>query len=382
MTTRRERSNRTVVAAAVGAAVSVALPGFLIGALSIQVRDEFGVAEGRYGWAMSAYFLAATAGSVSLGRLAQRIGPRLQIGIALLTIAVVDVAIAAFATGFLALVILLAVAGLCNAAAQTAINLALASAGIDRLGLAIAVKQSGMPAASMLSGLAVPLIALTLGWRWAFVCAAVVAAVSAHTVRMAIPDGVESMGAHRRLVSPVRTLLLAGVASAFLAFGAGALNAWVVESGVDAGLSKGVAGLGLSLGAGLGILMRVGWGLRLDRLRVKPFRIAGWMALIGSLGALALSVRSTPSHVIATLLAFGTGWIWPIFTNFGIVRANAGSAGSATGITQAGVYLGVFAAPLTSGAIIEASGYPVMWLVTAVSMACGALILIVLAERF
>jgi predicted MFS family arabinose efflux permease len=248
--------------------------------------------------------------------------------------------------------------------------------------LAIAVKQSGMPAASMLSGLAVPLIALTLGWRWAFVCAAVVAAVSAHTVRMAIPDGVESMGAHRRLVSPVRTLLLAGVASAFLAFGAGALNAWVVESGVDAGLSKGVAGLGLSLGAGLGILMRVGWGLRLDRLRVKPFRIAGWMALIGSLGALALSVRSTPSHVIATLLAFGTGWIWPIFTNFGIVRANAGSAGSATGITQAGVYLGVFAAPLTSGAIIEASGYPVMWLVTAVSMACGALILIVLAERF
>lgn len=382
MTTRRERSNRTVVAAAVGAAVSVALPGFLIGALSIQVRDEFGVAEGRYGWAMSAYFLAATAGSVSLGRLAQRIGPRLQIGIALLTIAVVDVAIAAFATGFLALVILLAVAGLCNAAAQTAINLALASAGIDRLGLAIAVKQSGMPAASMLSGLAVPLIALTLGWRWAFVCAAVVAAVSAHTVRMAIPDGVESMGAHRRLVSPVRTLLLAGVASAFLAFGAGALNAWVVESGVDAGLSKGVAGLGLSLGAGLGILMRVGWGLRLDRLRVKPFRIAGWMALIGSLGALALSVRSTPSHVIATLLAFGTGWIWPIFTNFGIVRANAGSAGSATGITQAGVYLGVFAAPLTSGAIIESSGYPVMWLVTAVSMACGALILIVLAERF
>ncbi|MEL0195287.1 MAG: MFS transporter, partial [Acidimicrobiaceae bacterium] len=98
--------------------------------------------------------------------------------LALLGAAVVDLCIALFANEFRYLIAFLAIAGLCNAAAQTAVNLGLAQAGLPRLGLAIAVKQSGMPAASMLSGLAVPAIALTLGWRWAFVGAATVALVA------------------------------------------------------------------------------------------------------------------------------------------------------------------------------------------------------------
>ena len=159
---------RTVIAVAIAAAVSVALPGFLVGGLSVQIRGEFGVAEGRYGWAMSTYFLAATTGSILLGRLAQIIGPRRQLTIALIGAAGVDICIALFAKEFSTLIAFLAVAGMCNAAAQTAVNLGLAQAGLPRLGLAIAVKQSGMPAASMLSGLAVPALALTLGWRWAF----------------------------------------------------------------------------------------------------------------------------------------------------------------------------------------------------------------------
>ena len=161
-------SPNTVIAVAIAAAVSVALPGFLVGGLSVQIRGEFGVAEGRYGWAMSTYFLAATAGSIVLGRLAQVIGPRRQLTLALLGAAVVDLCIALFANEYGYLIAFLAIAGLCNAAAQTAVNLGLAQAGLPRLGLALAVKQSGMPAASMLSGLAVPVIALTLGWRWAF----------------------------------------------------------------------------------------------------------------------------------------------------------------------------------------------------------------------
>ena len=90
----------TVIAVAIAAAVSVALPGFLVGGLSVQIRGEFGVAEGRYGWAMSTYFLAATAGSIVLGRLAQVIGPRRQLTLALLGAAVVDLCIALFANEF------------------------------------------------------------------------------------------------------------------------------------------------------------------------------------------------------------------------------------------------------------------------------------------
>ncbi|MGB1386887.1 MAG: MFS transporter, partial [Ilumatobacteraceae bacterium] len=129
---RSSHSPNTVIAVAIAAAVSVALPGFLVGGLSVQIRGEFGVAEGRYGWAMSTYFLAATAGSVVLGRLAQVIGPRRQLTLALLGAAVVDLCIALFANEFRYLIAFLAIAGLCNAAAQTAVNLGLAQAGLPR----------------------------------------------------------------------------------------------------------------------------------------------------------------------------------------------------------------------------------------------------------
>lgn len=376
-----------VIATAIAAAIATAMPGFLVGALSVQVRGEFGVAEAAYGWAMSGYFLAATAGSVVLGRLAQRVGPRHQLTAALLVAATVDVAIAAGARSFGALVALLAVAGFCNAGCQTAVNLALARAGLPRLGLAIALKQSGMPAASMLSGLAVPAIALTVGWRWAFVAVACLTAGAAIAVRFVIGrhDGASSapIGVGRtRTGSAPRALIGAAMAGAFLSFGAGALNAWVVESGVDAGLGEGAAGLMLSGGAALGIAIRIGWGLRLDRLSLLPFRVAGLMAFGGAAGIALLASRAAPVHVVATVLAFAGGWIWPVFTNYGVVRANEGRAAAATGITQTGVYVGVFVAPLTTGALIEHAGYPAMWLVTAAVMAAGGLIATRVAHHF
>lgn len=374
---------RTVIAVAIAAAVSVALPGFLVGGLSVQIRGEFGVAEGRYGWAMSTYFLAATTGSILLGRLAQIIGPRRQLTIALIGAAGVDICIALFAKEFSTLIAFLAVAGMCNAAAQTAVNLGLAQAGLPRLGLAIAVKQSGMPAASMLSGLAVPALALTLGWRWAFVGAAAVALTALSGVQRTIARsaGLAADTKHQPQ-SPLSALIIAGVAAMFLSFGAGALNAWVVESGVDSGLGKGTAGIMLSVGAALGIAIRVGWGMRLDHMRGHPFVTAGLMACGGALGVLGLALRLPATHVIATVVAFSGGWIWPVFLNFGVVRANEGRAASATGITQTGVYLGVFAAPLTAGAIIERSGYTSMWMVTAAAMAIGGVLMARVSRRF
>lgn len=382
MSTRRERSGRPVVGATVGAAISTILPGFLVGALSVQIRTEFGVDEAVYGWAMSSYFLAATFGSVLLGRLAQRIGPRRQIVTALLIVAAVDIGIAIVASGFPTFVVLLAIAGMSNAASQTAINLALTRSGVERLGLAMAIKQSGMPTASMMSGIAVPVIALTFGWRWAFVGASGVALCSAVAIHSVVAARVTVNAVRQRPATPAMTLTIAAVAGGFLSFAAGSLNAWVVESGVDAGLSKGAAGLGLSFGAGLGIVMRLGWGFRLDVLSTKPFRIGGWMAVIGSLGVVGLAIRSPITHVLATLVAFASGWVWPIFTNFGIVRANSASASAATGVSQTGVFLGLFAAPLTTGMIIQAAGYPTMWLMTAGAMLSGALILIAVSDRF
>lgn len=373
-----------VVGAIVFATVSTVFPGFLIGAMSVQVSSEFEIGEGTYGWALGSFFLGATAGSVGLGRLAQRIGPRRQIIGVLGLSAAVQLLLAGFASSFTHVVVALAVCGLANAANQTAINLALTEARLPRLGLSMAIKQSSMPGAALLSGLAVPLLALTVGWRWAYVTGAVLALSAIALVRAALPVGVTG-----RLVSDgVRprssraALLGAAVGGGFLAFCAGGLTAWVVGSGVDAGLSQGAAGAMLSLGAAVGIALRLAWGFRLDSLRTAPLRLAGVMVLVGAAGFWLLGIRSPGWHIAATLVAFGTGWVWPIFTNYGVVRANPAAAAAATGVTQTGVYVGVFVAPLATGWMIETGGYPTMWSVVAASAVVGSLVLIRVSPEF
>ena len=377
------RDPRVVVGAIVLATASTVFPGFLISALSVQVSEEFGVSEATYGWGLASFFLAATTGSIVLGRLVQRIGPRSQMTLALGVSAGAQVALALTARSFVSVVAFLVLAGVANAGMQTAVNLALTRAEIPRLGLAVAFKQSAMPSAAMLCGLAVPLIALTAGWRWAYVAGAALAMIALSAVlKMIEPTPVVTNVAPASLVSSSRALGLAAVSGAFLAFSAGALNAWVVSSGVDAGLGPGTAGFMLSLGAACGIALRLFGGIRSDTMRQPPFRVAGLTSLVGAVGMALLAIRTPGLHMGATVGAFAAGWIWPVFTNFGVVRTNVAAAGAATGLTQTGVYVGVFIAPLVTGRLIEHSGYQLMWVVVAGAAVIGSSIAIRIADEF
>ena len=373
-----------LINAAVMSTVSTVLPGFLIGALSVQVSAEMDVSEGVYGWGLGSFFAAAMVGSVLLGRLSQRIGALSQVTLALGVTAAVQLALAATARSFGAVIAFLVVAGLCNAATQSSVNLALAQAQLPRLGLAVSIKQSGLPTATLLAGFAVPSLALTVGWRWAYVASAGFALASLMLVRAAAGSSVPRPVANgaAKPASSSRDLVGAAAVGAFLAFSAGSLNAWGVGSGVDAGLGEGAAGLFLSLGAATGIILRLICGSLSDTMRARPFLVGGLTALVGSAGMALLAARSPGIHVAAMLLAFGGGWIWPVFTNFGIVRTNPEAAGAATGITQVGIYVGVFVAPLVTGWLIEHSGYRLMWLAVAASTVIGATISIRIADRF
>ena len=366
------------------ATVSTVLPGFLIGALSVQVSAEMDVSEGIYGWGLGSFFAAAMAASILLGRLSQRIGALSQVTLALGLTAVAQLALAATARSFGAVIGFLVVAGLCNAAIQSSVNLALAQARLPRLGLAVSIKQSGMPTGTLLAGFAVPSLALTVGWRWAYVASAGLALAAMVMVRAAarLSSAREVANGAAKPESSSWDLFGAAAVGAFLAFAAGSLIAWGVGSGVDAGLGEGAAGLFLGLGAATGITVRLICGWLSDTMRARPFLVGGLTALVGSAGMALLAVRSPGTHVAAMLLAFGGGWIWPVFTNFGIVRANPEAAGAATGVTQMGIYVGVFVAPLVTGWLIEHSGYPLMWLVVAASSVIGATLSIRIADRF
>src|SRR5699024_7559203 len=71
-----------------------------------------------------------------------------------------------------------------------------------RHGLVFAVKQSALPVATLLGGLGVPLVALTVGWRWVYAIAAGVAVVAAALIPRPVDDQPSWGAALRSLVHP------------------------------------------------------------------------------------------------------------------------------------------------------------------------------------
>lgn len=378
---RTSGTGRPILAAAVGTTVASVYPAFLTGALGPELRPALGMSDAFFGVAVGAFFLGAAVGSVVLGRLGERLGPRRMITVALLTTASASVLIATVVGSGWTLMACLSVAGTANSASQTAVN-TLLSTGTDpgRLGLAVAIKQSGMPGATLLGGLAVPALALTVGWRWAYAAAAVLAVAALAVVSTTAPRRDTSPAGrpdpHGVLVTARSTLWRAAVAGGFASAAAGTLGNWITSSAVDVGWGTGAAGLLLSVGSVAGITVRLLLGARADRRPLDPpmRRAAGWL-FVGALGALVLAPRSTALHLVGSVVAFGAGWSWPALFNLAIVRANPNGAGYATGITQTGVYLGVVTGPAAMGVVVDRFGYGPGWIGVTASMAIGAVVM-------
>jgi predicted MFS family arabinose efflux permease len=353
-------------------------PAFVCGALAVQLRRELQFSAAGVGLAVAAFFAAASLSSVWLGRTAERLGPGTSLRLSAAWSAAAQLAIAVAARSFATLLALLAVTGAANALAQPAANLLIARAlPVSRQGLAFAVKQSAVPFATLLAGLAVPAIALTIGWRWAFVASAAVAGASAwlvppvhRTAATAGSNGAEAEEPARD--APLATMLLLATGIALGAASAGTLGAFLVSAVVDAGVGEAQAGLLLSGGSAVGIGSRLVAGVRADRRAGGHLRVSAFMLLGGAVAYLVFAVGRPVTYLLATPLAFGAGWAWPGLFNLAIVRANPNAPGAATGITQTGTYAGVVAGPLLFGVVAERWSYGVAWLVAAVAALAAA----------
>ncbi|MGH9168200.1 MAG: MFS transporter, partial [Acidimicrobiia bacterium] len=156
------------------AVVTVAiLPSFMTGALAVQMRAELEATPPIIGLAIGGFFAASALGSAPMGRLVERIGAGRGMRLCSAGAALVLGAVALLAHSTLRLMAILVVGGAINAFANPASNLFLARTMPEgRRGLVFGIKQSAIPVATFLAGLAVPGLALTVGWRWAFVLAA------------------------------------------------------------------------------------------------------------------------------------------------------------------------------------------------------------------
>ncbi|MBA2528366.1 MAG: MFS transporter [Euzebyales bacterium] len=373
-------------------------PAFLTGALAVQIRGDLGFSIAALGLAVGGFFLASAVGSGVLGHLVERLGWRrgMRIAVAASTVSLLGIGAA---WSWPSLVAFITLGGMGNAIGQPAANLSLAT-GVpdDRHGLVFGVKQSAIPMATLIGGLAVPFVALTVGWRWTYVIMAAAAVAATATIprsrtaqpraehgadastepdarTVAEPDGTPNAangtgeGSSPGLTEAIPSLLalaLLSVAGGLGAMVGNALGAFLVSSTVASGVGQGTAGLLLAIGSVVGLSMRVLLGWLADRLSVPPLRLMSGLLVLGGVGCLLLTGEQLPTVATGTILGFGAGWAWPGLFNLAVVRSHRTVPALATGITQTGVYVGAAGGPVLFGAVVERSGFGPAWVLTAI----------------
>ncbi|MDG4790522.1 MFS transporter [Micromonospora sp. WMMD1102] len=364
------RPTRTVLAAT---AVTVAgvLPVFLIGGLAVQLGAELDFSPAGLGLAVAVYFGVSALASVPSGALVERYGPTTVARASLLLVAATMLAVAAVARSYPVLLVLLGVVALANPLGQMASNATLAHrVRPGRQGLSFGIKQAAIPAGTLLAGAAVPAVALTVGWRWAFVAAALLALAVLPVVPTGPAPTVDP--ARRRGERAAGALAVLGVAGTLAAGSANALGTFLVDSAAVRGLSPGLAGLLLTLGGAVCLVARVLMGWLADRRSGGHLNTVAAL-LVGGAGGLALlHLAAPPALVTGVVLAFALGWAWPGLLNFAVVRLHPQAPTTATSITQTGVYAGGCLGPLGLGTLADHLGYPTMWLVAATAMLLAA----------
>ncbi|GAA2220068.1 MFS transporter [Micromonospora olivasterospora] len=363
-------------AGAVATTVACVLPVFLVGGLAVQLGADLGLSPAGLGLAVSVYFGVGALASVPSGALVERLGPAVAARAGIVLSAGSMLAVAALARSYPVLVALLALGAAANALGQLASNAALVRhVPARRQGLSFGVKQAAIPVSTLLAGLAVPTIAVTAGWRWAFLAGAAAAlaalpAVPREEARPARPAGAKRAG------GGTWALVAVGVAATLAAAAANALGTFLVDSAADRGLPPGLAGLTLTLGSAVCVLARVGAGWLADRRDGGHVAVIAGMLVVGAAGLVLLAVSGTAPLVAGVLLGFGLGWAWPGLMNFAVVRLHPAAPAAATSITQTGVYAGGCLGPLALGATAAGFGYPTMWLAAAVAMLLAAALML------
>ncbi|MET7948844.1 MFS transporter [Micromonospora sp. NPDC005324] len=364
-------------AGAVVTTVACVLPVFLLGGLAVQMGTDLGFSPAGLGLAVSVYFGVSALASVPSGRLVERYGPALVARCGILLAAGSMLAVAAFARSYPVLVGLLALSAAANALGQLASNAALAQhVPARRQGLSFGVKQAAIPVSTLLAGVAVPTIALTAGWRWAFVAAAVAALTTLAAVPRQLP-GLARRAGGSRAGRATAALVVIGAAATLASGAANSLGTFLVDSAAARGLSPGLAGLTLTLGSAVCVAARVGAGWLADRRETGHVALIAAMLLVGAVGLGLLALTGSVPLVIGVVLGFGLGWAWPGLMNFAVVRLHPQSPAAATSITQTGVYAGGCLGPLSLGPLAAHLGYPAMWTIAAVAMLLAAALMLV-----
>lgn len=380
----RELNWRLIVASVLVVTVST-FPTFIVAAAIGQAGPELGYGTQTLGLLTALFFLVASASSAMVGRLVERVGWRITMRVNATASAAILLLLSTAVTNLSGLTLTLTIAAVFYGAANPAANLALARVvPAGRRGLVFGIKHAGIPFATLLAGVAVPSVVLTLGWRWAPGIGAILALVVVFLVPKE-SQGLTDQPALRpadsvRRMSP-QWLALLSLASAFATVAATALSTFQVDAATRVGFDEAAAGTLLALGSLASIGARTAYGYMADRTGTDGF---GWIATLTAVGAGAfvlMGLVTGGQFAAVTVLAFVTGWGWPGLLTFSVVTANEGRPAGSTAITQAGVFVGAGLGPSGVGWLAEHVSFQAAWVAVAVSLSIAATLMTIVRLR-
>jgi predicted MFS family arabinose efflux permease len=373
---------RVIVASILTITVAI-LPGFLPGALAVQLSDSLGIAEAGIGLIVGAFFGMSALASSRLGRLVERLDWAPTMRIAALGAAATLLLTPLLGQSVVMLGLVTVAGGLALALAHPAVNLGIARCTVtERQGLAYGFKHGAIPAATAIAGLGLPLVAIPLGWQWVYVMCAALALVAALLVPFSPASfEIERGEAARSEMPPVRSsplslLVVMAVGAGLGIFGMDALATFLVPYAVDVGFGEGAAGVLLAVGSVLGILTRIVMGWLIDRRTAGGLLTVAVFLALGAIGIAVMTIGTDPAIVAGSLIAFTFGWGWSGLFTFAVVRRNPSAPAAATGITMTGIYVGAAAGPALFGLVAETS-FTVAWVIMSAALGLGAVLMTV-----
>jgi MFS family permease len=336
------------------------------------VKAELGVSSALAGLAISSFAFGKIFGSYAAGVAADVLGERRVIVSG--AIAVGALAACAATAPDALLFPLLFVAGLASSTSTPAGGrLVLLSFPRDRHGLALSIRQCGIPAGALVAAALLPWIAHSWSWRWGLVAAGAITIATVLPLASSPVEGSYELEAHEAggSESPARdrNIRLLTLWGCLVVTGQYTILAFLaLDLHRSAGLSLASASLLVSLANAVGILGRVGWGALSDRVIArgrKPLLLV--LNATGLLAALALlaTPRSAPVGVFAVLAAFagfaliGYQGLW-----ITLVAEMAGPrrVGAATGFAVTFVQAAIALTPPLYGLVADVSGsYRAIW---------------------
>jgi MFS family permease len=336
------------------------------------IKAELGVSAAVAGLAVSSFAFGKIFGSYAAGLAADRLGERRVIVTGAITVGTLA-AIAAALPDSLIFVVLF-VAGLAASTSTPAGGrLVLMAFPRERHGIALSLRQCGIPAGGLIAAALLPWLAHMWSWRWSLAVAGAITVATAlplvvHPVEQAdemearASTGTESPARDRniRLLTIWGCLVVTGQYTilAFLA----------LDLHQSAGLSLVSASLLVSLANATGIVGRIAWGAISDRALSrgrKPLLLALNVSGLTAAVLLLATPRSAPVWVFVALAAIagfaliGYQGLWITLL---AEMAGPRRVGAATGFAVTFTQVAISLTPPVFGLIADVAGtYRAVW---------------------